>query len=283
MRLDFLKEVLAVTTVTEEEDNMADFIMAFGIKHGITAIKDSYGNVYLKKGKLDEGEHYPVVVSHMDTVHGNQRHLIKDNIKLNIHEDKLDDGRGILYATDPVTEKITGIGGDDKAGIAICLSVILKTDKIIGAFFKEEESGCWGSKHLDKGILKDAGYVIQFDAPGDNWISYNCWGTQLFNREFYLELEDLFTKYNVDNFSDDPYTDVYQMRQQLGINTINIFAGYEGMHTRNEFIINDNVQKSMDLGMDMLEKLGRKKYEFLYKEGVITQPLREVIHGKEII
>ena len=47
-----------------------------------------YTNIYLTKGseKMTQGEYYPCVVSHMDTVHKNHTTLIHNNERLEIKE-----------------------------------------------------------------------------------------------------------------------------------------------------------------------------------------------------
>ena len=270
MNKKLLKNTLAVTTVSGKESNMVDYITKFGIKHNIPVIHDVYGNVYLKKGILVDDESYPCVVAHMDTVHYDQKDLINDNRNIEVHEDDSLDGQ-IFYATHPDYEddgllsNVTGVGGDDKAGIAICLDLILKHDKIIGAFFKEEETGCKGSLQLDRDVLKDIGYAIQFDAPGDNWVSYICNGVQLFNKEFLDQISPIFKKYEVDNIrSNDPFTDIHIIKKFIPVNCLNLFAGYVNMHTRFEYVVIDYVKKAESLANEIIKKLGTTKQEFVF-------------------
>jgi len=280
MNKKLLKSVLEVTTISGKEDNMVDFITRFGIKNGIPVIYDVYGNVYLKKGVLSDGESYPCVVAHMDTVHFDQKQLVIENRKIKIHEDESDEGK-IFYATHPDSDdddlfsQLTGVGGDDKAGIAICLDLILKHDKIIGAFFKEEETGCHGSQHLDTEVLKDIGYAIQFDAPGNNWVSYVCNGVQLFNKDFYNIISPLFKKYDVDNIrSYDPFTDIHIIKQRIPVNCLNLFAGYINMHTKFEYVVIDYVKKSASLANKIIKKLGYKLHQMEFSDTII--PLSKI-------
>lgn len=271
MKIELLKNTLAVSTVYSHEDNMVDYIINFGIKHGIPVIKDVYGNVYLKKGILEEGESYPCVVAHMDTVHTSQLDLVKSNTNIEIVE-----LNNILYGVHPINETQTGIGGDDKAGVAICLDLILKTDKIIGAFFKEEEIGCLGSKKLDFNVLENIGYAIQFDAPTDNWVSYVSNRTQLFNKEFFDEIKPILKEYDIDRIhSNDPFTDIHIIKQLVPVNCINLYAGYYYQHSSDEFVKIDDVNKAVSMGNEMINKLGCKRYEMEW--GPIITPIKEII------
>jgi putative aminopeptidase FrvX len=68
MDINLLKEVLEVPTVFQHEEMMVDFLINWGIKNSVPVIMDSYGNVYLKKGKIGDGEYFPCVIAHMDNV-----------------------------------------------------------------------------------------------------------------------------------------------------------------------------------------------------------------------
>jgi len=80
----FLKEVLSIPTISKDEDLMREYIIEFAITNGIKYKVDHKGNVYLTKGseKMTQGEHYPCVVSHIDTVHFNQKELVENNERL---------------------------------------------------------------------------------------------------------------------------------------------------------------------------------------------------------
>ena len=278
MELDLLIKTLEVTTVSGFEDNMIDYISSFGIKHGIPVIHDVYGNVYLKKGSLEDGESYPCVVAHMDTVHGKQLKSAMSGETISVQQVQLNDKESLIgLIKKKNTHEIVGVGGDDKAGVAICLDLILKTDKIIGAFFKEEEIGCRGSFNLDRDVLKDVGYFIQFDAPTNNWCSYVSNETQLFNKEFYQEIKGVLNKYNITRVNDDdPFTDVFAIRKQLPVNCVNLFAGYYNQHTPSECVVINEVNKACDVGLELLQRLGNNKYEFPLTDEIT--PLKEILN-----
>jgi len=268
MRKKLLKQVLSIPTYFGKEDRIRDFLIDYGIKNGIRVNVDPKGNVYLIKGVLGENETYPCVIAHIDTVHRDQVRLVENNEKLIIHEDKID-GDSKLWASlkDGKNEIITGIGGDDKAGVFICLELIQKYDKIIGAFFVEEEFGCKGSLAADIDILKDVGYFIQFDAPTDNWCSFTCAGTQLFNESIFNKVKPVLAKHKITRISMDPYTDILRMRQHFDVACFNFFAGYQRMHSNEEFVLVSHINKAITLGTDMIKLLGLEKYDFVHKGG----------------
>ena len=275
MDINLLKEVLSVPTVYEHEGKMVDFLISWGIRHSITVIVDAAGNVYLKKGSVAEGEYYPCVIGHMDTVHSDHKLVIGSNTKLDITQTE-SLGRTILTATNPITNMKTGIGGDDKAGIAICLDIISKTDKIIGAFFFSEEIGCLGARKADQEIFSKVGYAIEFDAPGSDWVSYVSCKTQLFNKEFFKLIDPILLTYGISNIHDnDPFTDIYIIKRIFDFNCINFFAGYYRMHSSDEYVIYEDSQKAANMGKEIIDLLGSKKYELKYVRK--PEPMSNVI------
>jgi tripeptide aminopeptidase len=144
-----LKEILSIPSCVEYENLIKDYLIGYGIKNGIRVNIDVKGNVYLIKGNLSEGG-FPCVTAHLDTVYKSQIPLIKANGRLTIKEDIYTNEETILYVEGP-----GGIGGDDKCGVAISLELLEKCDKLIAAFFVEEECGCKGSKNSDKSIFNN--------------------------------------------------------------------------------------------------------------------------------
>jgi di/tripeptidase len=264
MDIDFAKKLFSVPTCSKHEDLMVDFLESYAIDNNIPYKIDDFGNIYLIKGEITEDDRVPCVVSHIDTVHHSYDSLIKNNDSLIIKESILHDKR-LLKAYHPNTNELLPIGGDDKAGVAICLELILKFDKIIAAFFREEEIGCHGSANSDEEIFKNVGYAIQFDAPGNNWVSKTCNGVQLFNEEFFNEIKDILKDFGQTKISNDPYTDVYKLKELYDFNCINFFAGYYNMHRDDEYVVVEDMEKAVLMGEEIIKKLGNKKYEFIHK------------------
>ena len=53
---------------TTMETRMQEFLLDYAKGKGYMASMDEKGNVYMSKGELAEGEFYPCVAAHMDTV-----------------------------------------------------------------------------------------------------------------------------------------------------------------------------------------------------------------------
>lgn len=69
---DPLYKVLSIPTFSKKEYRMQDFLLQYTRQKGIPASLDSKGNVYLCKGMLGEGQFYPCVSAHMDTIQDRQ-------------------------------------------------------------------------------------------------------------------------------------------------------------------------------------------------------------------
>jgi tripeptide aminopeptidase len=257
MNLDFLKEVLSLPSISGDESMVRDYIVQFANDNNIESYTDKKGNVYLTKGILEnDTENYPCVVSHMDTVHRSHRNLIESKSKLIIKEDNL----GVLTAHHPDTDKQTGIGGDDKCGVYVCLEMFNKFDKLKGAFFVEEEIGMLGSKESDDSFFTNVGYAIQFDAPSSNWITEVCSGVKLFDGDFKLEIKEVLNESGYTKFSIDPFTDVNQLAKKYDFNCLNLGCGYYRQHTDSEYVVISEVNDSVMAGIKLITKLGNKKY-----------------------
>ena len=253
----FLKEVLSIPTISKDEDLMRDYIIEFAIRNGIEYKVDHKGNVYLTKGseKMTQGEHYPCVVSHIDTVHFNQKELVEKNERLVILEKE-----DRLTAYHPITGEETGIGGDDKCGVFVCLSLLDALPVLKAAFFVEEEIGMLGSKEAIPEFFEDVGYAIQFDAPSANWITEICSGVKILDEEFKKKLTPILKDGGYTNFSTDPFTDVNQLAQKFDFNCLNLGCGYYQQHSVKEYVVIEEVKKSLEMGKLLIDYLGNNKY-----------------------
>jgi hypothetical protein len=180
---DFVYDCMSVPTHSLLEYRMVVFIILWARKNGIKYEFDDYGNVYLTKGELAEGEYYPCVTSHLDTVQTKHDPYIYAGVPLDLKTERTKDGSHKI-SVDANGGSAIGIGADDKGGICICLSLFDHIDKLKACFFLDEERGCHGSDNLDKDWFKDVGYVIGYDSPDLYRAAWSCNGTKLFSSEY---------------------------------------------------------------------------------------------------
>jgi di/tripeptidase len=273
MNLNKFKELLSVPTKTYKESKMVEYLIStVGNMDGVTLTCDEYNNIYAVKGTLDKGEFYPMFISHTDTVHElvdlidvKEEYLIRP---YTFGKDFGNEQTLCLKAYDKDGNP-TGIGGDDKCGIFICMELLQKLDKVKVAFFVSEETGCHGSKMVDKEFLKDVGYCVQYDAPGDHLISYSCMGTVLFdsNGKFIQKaLPSIERSFGNEMLvQSHPYTDIMMIKQKSDLSCLNMSCGYYNMHTKNEFVCLYDVERAIIAGLNLVKDLGLQKYEFKYE------------------
>ena len=264
MERDFilLKNVLSVPTKTYQEDRMIEFLVNWLRDNNIPFEIDGYNNIYATKVSQDitEDFYFPCVVAHTDTVHKIDT--------INIREEMLMNAQGELkeslkaYNDDGLP---TGIGGDDKCGVYACLELLKELPTLKAAFFVSEETGCHGSKNADKKFFENVGYVIQFDAP-ENWmVSEYCMGTQLFSREseFFKTCNKVISENLKERkYQSHPYTDVYALKNVFDFSCINFSIGYYDYHTRNEYVVIEDVYSGIKTGKELIESLGYVKHTF---------------------
>jgi putative aminopeptidase FrvX len=265
---DLLKEVLSVPTKTYQEEKMVEFLVNWLTENNISHFVDEHNNVYATKQEsteLPEDFYFPCVISHTDTVH---------NIDtINISEEMLPNAQReikLSYKAYNDQGNPTGIGGDDKCGVFACLTLLQELPYLKAAFFVSEETGCHGSLKASEDFFSNVGYGIQFDAP-ENWmITEKCFGQVLFDREteFFETCDKVLTEgmnQNDMQYMVHPYTDVYALRGKFDFSCINISIGYYNYHTKNEYVVVEDVFNGIDMGRKMIENLGNKLH---YKKSV---------------
>ena len=253
---DFAYELMSIPTCSSNEYRLVTYIMLFAEKHGIKYQFDKYGNLYLTKGELSDGEFYPCMTAHVDAVQSNHKPYITSGENLQVQTRTNKDGKTEIYGDG------YGLGGDDKCGVLIALSVMLKVDKMKASFFLEEEIGCKGSQELDEDFFDNVGYVIGFDSPDFNRSAWSVSGTQLFDKDFYLNhMKEICDKHGRTLFYSEPFTDLCHIREKVPVQAMNFGSGYYSAHTNTEYIVLEEVDDCISLALDLINHLKCERYE----------------------
>ncbi len=262
MNKELLKTILSIPSYTRMEYKVSNFVIEW-LKQfpDIKWFKDRLGNLYIEKGKVEINEFYPCLCAHMDTVFLDHVVLIKRNLNKTIIENE----EGILTALDPISESRTGIGGDDLCGVFICLELLQKLDNIKIALFVQEEIGCCGSNKADWNFFQNVGYAIQFDTPRFNWISETLMDKRIYTDEFLDEIKPILNEYKIDNYSHDPYTDMWKISSRFKISTLVLGAGYYNQHTYDEYVKIKDVENALEMGEKIIQKLKLNKWIYVKK------------------
>jgi putative aminopeptidase FrvX len=255
MRTRLLRKLLAVQTVSTQEDKMVEFLVAHCRKEGYTVATDAAKNVYVTKG---EASHYPTVAAHIDTV---QRPAdVKISYTLNKHGEQ-------ETLIGHLNGERHGIGADCKTGVFVCLELLRKFPALKVAFFAMEEIGCQGARRSDPQWFRDVGYLIEFDCPSKNLMSYMSSGVRLFdnNGEFIKTALPTLQKYGV-KWQKHPYTDVSVIRPMYGMSCMNLASGYYRWHADTEYVYLPDVKNAIVMAEELIAALGEHYYPFMNEE-----------------
>ena len=271
--IELLKQVLSIPTKTYKEDLMVAYLTKWLAANNIDYYVDNKKNIYATKKSsetLPDDFYYPCVISHTDTVHN------LDTI--NVIEEQLPNAQGEVKLSLKGYNDLgqpTGIGGDDKCGVFACMTLLRELPFLKAAFFVSEETGCHGSKSADPKFFENVGYAIQFDAPGNLMVSEYCMGVQLFDREgdFFDKCDKVLTEgfEGRNEYQSHPYTDVYALKRLFDFSCIKFAIGYYDYHTKNEYVVIEDVYNGIKTGKEMIESLGNNYYPFIKKTDTILR------------
>ena len=226
---------------------MVAFLANHAREHGYRFETDLWNNVYLRKGKCGP---VPAVCAHIDTVPS-------------VGTGKLRQQRGRLFGVD-AQGQLVGIGGDDKAGVFVCLKLLERLDNFAVILFAAEEIGGLGSTNAPATWFTDVGYMIEFDCPGHGLVSYTSGGVRLFanDGEFIQRAAPVMAKHKLTLWQYHPFSDIMVVRQRFPISCLNLSCGYYNWHAKEELIVLAEVAAAIRSGYALIKELGCRRYVF---------------------
>lgn len=251
MRLELLKQLLLAPACSGQEGPLAALITAH-VRAGGAGRRghcwtDPCHNVYVVKGGANP---CPCVAAHLDTVHPRPPATV-------VHAE------GRLFGFDARGRR-AGLGGDDQAGVYLCLELLERFDQIAAVFFAAEEIGCVGARQAAPAFFDRVGYVVEFDCPGFGLVSHSCGGRQLFaNRgEFIQTARPVLERQGAARFQRHPYTDVMAVRERFPLSCLNLSAGYHRWHRPDEYVALAELAAMLTVGEEVIAALGCRRYPF---------------------
>lgn len=251
MRVEILNQLLLLPSPSHREHAVVEFIVrhveSLGPRSGVRCPVDAHNNIYIVKG---DAPGLPCVAAHIDTVHRRAPARIAQH-------------GGLLVGFDEAGRRI-GIGGDDKAGVAICLELLERFDNIAVVRFAAEEVGCVGSRNAAPDFFERVGYVIEFDCPGRGLVSYTSGGVRLFQNDsdFISTALPVMCRHGALNWQHHPFSDVKAIGGRFGLSCLNVSAGYYNWHRHDEFVKLADVEHALAFGTDLIRALGNRRYDF---------------------
>ena len=237
-----LVRLLNIYGVSGEEKNVRKYIRK-EIKDLVDYMEtDSYGNLLAVK-KVGRTEGKPVIMlnAHMDTVSKVLKHKV-------------------------VVEESGVLGADDRAGIAIVISILDNIPNsfegtIKVSFTREEEIGCIGASKVDEDFYSDVDLSITFDRKGNKDIVVGTWGHPFCSNEVGNALENISKSNNFEyKCVEGGISDAYEFSFNE-INSVNISVGYENEHTNSEFLVYKDMHIAYEFGLSILKDISMYDYK----------------------
>lgn len=236
-----LMDVLMVQSESYNTSDMEIYIESKLAEMGVNYINDD-GNIYATKGLSDD---YPTMVCHTDTVHN----IIKASDYIILK------GDDVLMGYNKARKSPSGIGGDDKVGIFMCLQMIKKHSVCKVAFFKDEEVGCYGSYDANIDFFKDARFVLECDRKGNSDFVNTIYGTSLQSKRFKKDVSTIIKHYGYTP-TDGMLTDVYALKQiGLNVSCANMSCGYYNPHSATEVVIPSDVANCLRMCEQIFDEM----------------------------
>lgn len=270
-------EMMSVPTYSNYEYRMVTYLILWARKNNIEHKFDDYGNLYFIKGKPKDGEFYPCVTAHLDTVQNKAKAYVMTGAELELRTRKNTKGEHEVYING------MGTGSDDKNAILIALHLFKKFDVLKGAFYLGEEIGCQGSTHMDESFFNDVSYVIGFDSPEKNRAAWRLLGNvKMFTADFYKKyMKPVCDKHGMTKFLSESVTDEAYITQKTGLTTMNFGnAGYNA-HASNEYFNVEELDDVIAMGIELVETIPtneqHKVKTFIWEKDPITGQMKKSV------
>lgn len=229
-----LLELFSIPASSGEEKAISIYIQIKLKELGIKYKVDKIGNIF----NIDI-ENKPLLSAHMDTVQDSMDSKLAPFIDIR-GSSRILSGYGV-------------IGGDDKCGLYLILS-LLKYEKFNFLFtVQEEEGGKGSSDFIEQNNIKNIPYGLVLDRRGSSDIicDFNEYGTKELE-DALIEVGRVFSyKSSYGTFSDADYI-------SKQISCANLSVGYYSPHSKDEYVILDDLEVAQEYIHEILRKVDTK-------------------------
>lgn len=182
-----------------------------------------------------EGNMPVMLVAHLDTVHKKTASFICKA------------KNGIWMSPD-------GIGGDDRCGIELILSVLDTGRRPHVLFTHDEETGGDGATYFTQTAIKpDINFIVEFDRKGNkDAVFYDCE-----NHDFISFVEKF-------GFEEDwgTFSDISIVAPHLKVAAVNLSSGYYNAHTQHEYVSIPDMNSIFERSLPLIDD-NKTKFEYV--------------------
>ena len=169
---NYFEEICNYPRPSKKEEKVANYIFSVGEKLNLETLKDSFGNIIIRKPATPGKENLKTVVlqGHIDMVCEKNRDVVHD----------FDNDPIIPYIDgEYVKAKGTTLGADNGIGVATALAILedntIEHGPIECLFTLDEETGLTGATNLDANVLK-ASILLNLDSEELGTFFIGCAG-----------------------------------------------------------------------------------------------------------
>lgn len=235
-------ELLKIISPSGKEDGVRNYLIPKLRSLCDKIWVDDYGNLLAEK-IVGDGRGATILFSaHMDSVNRYRA------------ERKIIEKHGMIYCSDGI------LGADDKSGIAIILAILRnlhKTSfkgKIKVAFTVKEEVGCKGAERINWKWLRDVDLAIVVDRRGNKDIVVGC-GFAYCSDSVADFIEMCSDHLGMDWEALEGGISDAMVYAEMGINSVNLSAGYYNEHTEDEYLVVKDMYKTFELVLEILSNV----------------------------
>jgi tripeptide aminopeptidase len=252
--------LLRVQTVSGRTEAMIAH-MALELADAGCVVTERDGQLIARKGNSPDP--VPFYVAHADTVFA----IIPDDEFVVLRWKETDPSlrqNTYWYAYNSRTNAHTGIGGDDKCGLFVCLEAARELDDVGVVITIDEEVGCVGANMLKKADFENAAVLIQADRYGWQDAVAMASGTMLSSPEWRGFIQPDIDLFQYKWYYSGLMTDVECIKSSYisDVSAINISAGYYKPHTPQEHICEEDLEAAMAFAIQIGRKSSGRRWPF---------------------
>ena len=182
----YFAEISAIPHGSRNTKAISDYLVSFAKAHGLRYIQDETNNVIIfKAASVGFEDREPVILQgHIDMVCQKE-----EDCSIDMEKEPIDLTHDDTY----VFAKGTTLGGDDGAGVALCLALLEDDDiphpPLEVVFTSDEEIGLIGANAIDLSMLKGR-RMLNLDTAHEGYFNVGCAGGARVAIDMPVEKED---------------------------------------------------------------------------------------------